>query len=238
MFRFMQGQTEILGQKAPEYFFAVMPWLVAAERLGWFAPPAENQGPWYTHKYDEEWGLHGELPLVSMLKSLPTIVRASGPVPEAWHGGRASDLLRFWDVRMDYMGVTYQPHVSGGPHWELVDAEWMSEEEGGQGYIFVRALDVGGEVIPDEAFVVSRDGTDDVVRTKGAIDDGWGDYALRAPLGTYRVAMEGDSDAVVGLGLGDEDNPRAWINGSFRLTFQWVDPHPPRDRRDPYWAGR
>lgn len=227
MFRFMQGGTDLLGKKVPDYFFAAMPWLIAARRINVWAEQAENQGPWFTHQYDQDWGLHGELPLVQMLVELPTCVRALGPVPARWTKPPwETEPGVEWDNRLKYLGVQRQS-IGGveGPYWKVVKARWYDEDEvgGAAGYIFVQALDEDGTPIEAAGFVVERPDARDAVVTKGQIDGYWGDYAMRGFLGTYAVRMEQGgypSEAVVGLGLGLEDDPRVWGRTAFRLVFR------------------
>jgi hypothetical protein len=233
MFKYMQGDREVLGKKVPDYYFAVMPWLIAAQRMGIGAPPAENQGPWFTHKYDQEWGLNGELPLVRMLKDLPPRVRQDGPTPARWRKPPTPDRSgRNWDRRLNYLGtgvklepvVAVQAGASGGPHWKLVEATWLDvEEAGGASQIFVKALDSAGNPLENAAFVVSRPGGQDPVTTKGRLDGFWGNYTMYGLLGTYSVAMTAGghpSERVTGVGLGSEEVPGAWSNTAFRFTFQ------------------
>ena len=227
MFRFVQGETEVLGKKVPDYFFAVMPWLIAARRINVWAEQAENQGPWFTHQYDRDWGLRGELPLVQMLKDLPRHVRADGPVPAQWAKPPwETEPGVEWDNRLKYLGVMRES-VGGveGPYWKLIKAQWYDHDEvgGAAGYIFVTALDENGTPIEAAGFVVERSGASDPVVTKGPIDGYWGDYGMHGFLGTYRVRMEHGgypSEAVVGIGLGLEDEPRVWARTAFRLVFR------------------
>jgi hypothetical protein len=248
MFRFVSGVCPLRGQHVPDYLFSVMPWLLAAERLCWYAPPAENQGPWFTDKYNEEWGLNGELPLVQMLRDDHGTPRADGPVPDPWNVTRASDVLgAAWDARLDYIGVQYVPaHMTLAGYWRLVRAEWRDEtESGGLPAIFVKALDEHGVPTENATFEVSRKGGDELhiyrPQTKGSIDGYWGNHPAFESLGAYAVQMDArDSDAVIGLGCGVEhpmDHP--WAATQFWLTFQWVPAFtPPRDRHDTYWRGR
>jgi len=242
MFKFMQGDREVLGEKVPDYYFAMMPWLIAAQRIGVLAVPAENQGPWFTHKYDEEWGLNGELPLVQMLKDLPSRVRQDGPLAQPWQKPLTPDKLgRNWDYRLNYLGegvkleraTDDQGNPPDGLYWRLVEAKWLDfEEAAGASQIFVKALDTAGEPLENAAFVVRRPDAQDPVLTKGAIDGFWGNYTMYGLLGTYRVEMtEGGhlSERVTGVGLGKEEVPDAWANTAFRFTFQLVEWAPDTD---------
>jgi hypothetical protein len=235
MFEFMQGDREVLGEKVPDYYFAMMPWLIAAQRIDVFAAPAENQGPWFTHKYDEEWGLNGELPVVQMLKDLPSRVRQDGPLAPQWQKPPTPDKSgRNWDYRLNYLGQGIRMEPPGqfsaavtGPRWKLAEAKWLSvEEAAGASQIFVKALDIDGNPLENAAFVVARPGAEDPVVTKGPIDGYWGNYTMYGVLGTYTVRMtEGGhpSEQVSGIGLGSEEVPNAWTNTAFRLTFQLAE---------------
>jgi len=239
MFKYMQGDREMLGSKVPDYYFAVMPWLIAAQRIGVLAMPAENQGPWFTHKYDQEWRLNGELPLVQMLKDLPSRVRQDGPLAPQWQKSAGpGSLNRDWDYRLNYLGAgvklepaadiqTAAAATGTGPRWQLVEARWLNQEEArGASQIFVKALGADGNPLENAAFVVGRPGAEDRVVTKGAIDGYWGNYTMYGLLGTYTVKMtEGDhpSERVTGVGLGSEEVPNAWTNTAFRFTFRLVE---------------
>ena len=117
--------------------------------------------------------------------------------------------------------------AAAGPHWKLVDARWLNEEEaGGASQIFVKALDADGAPLENAAFAVARSDAEDPVVTKGPIDDYWGNYTMYGLLGTYTVRMtEGGhpSEQVTGIGLGSEEVPNAWTNTAFRLTFQLTE---------------
>ena len=227
MFEYMDGTEPLLGDFVPDYFFCAMPWLIANYRMHVYQPPAEEQGPWFSHKYDDEWGLDGELPLVQMLKDLPGRVRQNGPVPAPWLVKRESDVLGdAWDSRLDWIGVRYVPWPSmNRPAWKLIEARWLDEEEAkGKCSIFVKALDERGNPLAGETFVVARDGGIDLVATKGAVDGYWGNCAMYGGLGTYAVSMNDLSDTVVGVGFGVEEPPHAPAPTSFEFVFQLRQP--------------
>jgi hypothetical protein len=241
MYKYMQGDRKVLDQYVPDYYFASMAWLIAVQRIGVAAPPAENQGPWFTHIYDQEWGLNGELPLVQMLKDMPSHLRQDGPVPALWHKAPTPDKLGHdWDARLNYLGVKLEParQATGGVsaagdgqasglYWKLVAGRWLNQEEAhGASQIFVKALDAHGDPIENATFVVKRPDAQDQARTKGAIDSYWGNYTMYGMLGTYKVEMaEGGypSEQVIGVGLGTEELPNAWSNTAFRFTFQLTE---------------
>jgi hypothetical protein len=212
----------------------MMAWLIAAERIGVLAPPAENQGPWFTHKYDQEWNLNGELPLVQMLKDLPSRVRQDGPLAPQWEERPITPekLGRDWDFRLNFLGAGVKLEAVGGPegdevsgpYWELVKASWLNLEEArGSSQVLVKALDADGNPIENAEFSVGRIDAQDPVRTKGPVDQYWGNYAMYGLLGTYSVEMtEGGypSDRVTGVGLGTEEVPDAWASTAFHFTFR------------------
>jgi hypothetical protein len=193
--------------------------------MGVFAAPAENQGPWFTHQYDQDFGLDGELPLVGMLKGLRTRVRADGPAPGQWEKPDYEVWMgQAWDHRLKYLGVTLDRAQGSGPHWRVVLAEWMDEDEvEGAGYLFVQALDTEGNPIERCRFRVSRCDAADTAETKGEIDGYWGNYRMGGLLGTYDVdVVDGQlpSDLVRGVGLGIEDDHRQVSRSAFRFVFQ------------------
>ena len=228
LFRFMDGSETVLGKTVPEYYFACMPWLIAAYRIGVWANPAENQGPWFTDKYNAEFGLHGELPLVQMLKEIGGRVRQEGPMPEQWMNSTwEQELGDAWDSRLKYLGVGLKAApvaAPRGPYWKLVSAQWQDQDEvRGAGYIFVQAEDEKGKLIENATFVVARRDASDWAPTKGEVDGFWGNYAMRGFLGTYNVSMKQGghpSETVTGLGLGLEDNHAVWTRTAFRLVFR------------------
>lgn len=245
MFKFASGETKTLDKRAPNYLFALMPWLIAARRMGWYADPAENQGPWFTDKYNEEWGLSGELPLVQILKDDPGTPRCSGPVPEPWKVKRSSDLLGCkWDERLDYIGVKYLPCLEENENcWKLVSAKWKDQwEAGGLPAIYVKALDEKGRPIENAEFIVSHGNDKRFIQTKGEIDNYWGNFGIHAVLGTYSAQMNNTSDIVARMGVGAEYPPEhPWAATQFWLTFRLKKPEirPVRtDFSDPYWRGR
>lgn len=67
---FMQGERQIHGISCPESYFAACHWLIANYRIGFMNPGWESQA-WYTDWWNNQFALHGELPLVAALKALP-----------------------------------------------------------------------------------------------------------------------------------------------------------------------
>ncbi len=56
------------NKSCPDYYFASMPWLIAAYQMGHPAPQWEV-ATWFTDWYNKDFGLHGELPIVQMLRN-------------------------------------------------------------------------------------------------------------------------------------------------------------------------
>ncbi|NOZ29094.1 MAG: carboxypeptidase regulatory-like domain-containing protein [Chloroflexi bacterium] len=72
-----EWQVEIcrfLQEEAPDYYFTCCTWLLASRGLGDFNP-TWDQMSWYTHAWDERFGLNGQLPVIQALKDLPSVSR-------------------------------------------------------------------------------------------------------------------------------------------------------------------
>ncbi len=72
-----EWQVEIcrfFQEEAPDYYFTCCTWLLASRPLGDFNP-AWDQMSWYTHAWDQQFGLNGQLPVVQALKDLPSVSR-------------------------------------------------------------------------------------------------------------------------------------------------------------------
>lgn len=59
---------------APPYYFAVCPWLAANYELGHLNPTWESQS-WFSHWWDAQFGLNGQLPVVDAVMAMPTLAR-------------------------------------------------------------------------------------------------------------------------------------------------------------------
>ncbi|MBN1218710.1 MAG: hypothetical protein JXM69_07270 [Anaerolineae bacterium] len=219
-------------EEGPDYYFACMPWLIAVARMGLWQIGFEQQGPWFTHQFDQQFGLNGELPLVQMFKDRPGKVRQDGPVPEAWNTFYTGPDLtgRNFDDRFKYL----KPQVflapvddPTKPHWRLVEARWADEQEAqGRAYVFVKALDEAGQPIEGATFQADRGDAIDRAQTKGSLDQYWGNYLMTGLLGTYKISMSDGflpSDRLINVGMGSEAQPQAYIATSFFLTFQKVE---------------
>jgi hypothetical protein len=223
IFRYIQ-------EEAPAYYFACMPWLIAVGRIGVTGQQFENQGPWYTHQFDQQFGLNGELPIVPRLKALESKVRQDGPLPPGMRNFYTGPDLtgRKFDDRFKYLEpqVLLEPVADASqPHWRLIEARWADDKEAaGKAYVFLRALDENGDPLEGALFQADRGDAVDKVETKGQVDQYWGNYLLTGTLGTYKISMAGDlpSDKLINVGLGNEVSPRDAIATSFFLTFQKV----------------
>lgn len=227
MFRFMQ-------KDAPDYYFACMPWLIAVKLMGIWHEGFENQGPWFTPHFNQQFGLDGELPIVPKLKALPSKVRQDGPVPEGFKYFEWSiDMTeRNFDDRLKYLVPKPEivEYMDGGDYWRLVEVRWRNKQEGASSHIFVRALDADGEIIEGADFMAYHGQDETRAVTKGKIDNGFGDILMTAPRPTYRVRMlEWPSDEIAGLGLGSEGEVGKWDPADFFLTYRLVSGQPEPD---------
>ena len=66
--------VKFLQDEAPPWYFTVCTWLLASKPMGDFNP-AWDQMSWYTHAWDLQFGLDGELPIVQLLKDTPAKIR-------------------------------------------------------------------------------------------------------------------------------------------------------------------
>lgn len=74
----MEMQIGIVRQMqsnlTPDWYFALCTWLIASRPLGDYTPAWETMS-WYTHWWDEQFGLTGRLPIIEALKALPPTAR-------------------------------------------------------------------------------------------------------------------------------------------------------------------
>jgi len=210
----------------PEYYFCSMPWFIAGYQMGVMASSYEPQGPWFTNWYDKEFGLKGELPVVSMLKSTPPKLRANGPAPAGMQNFYTGPDLtgRQFDDELKYLEpqVLLKPADNPTqPYWKLTAVQW---KEDGNGYMFIKCLDENGQPIEGQEFQAARQGGVDTVKTKGAVDQYWGNLAMYGALGTYTVTVNGlPSDALTNVGNGGE--APGYKSTTFWLTFQKTAAH-------------
>ena len=66
--------VKFLQDEAPPWYFSVCTWLLASVPMGDFNP-AWDQMSWYTHAWDLQFGLDGQLPIVQLLKDTPAKIR-------------------------------------------------------------------------------------------------------------------------------------------------------------------
>jgi len=245
MFQFIQGDLDLTLYQpdgstrtlhVPDYFFAVMPWHMGEKAFGLDTSGQWEQGAWFTHWHDEKFGLNGELPIIQMLRELPSRVRANGPVPPEWAQRKDLDPgLAEWDYRFKYLGpgIRLERAAADGPRWEVVAGYWQDRDEVHPthpmppGYIMVKVLDEKGDPIPDARVEIERPGERepvvDIIITKGAVDRFQGNYRMSATLGTYTVRVTHNdlpSDSVRNVGLGGEEPDSAFDQTSFLFIFQ------------------
>jgi hypothetical protein len=209
----------------PEYYFCSMPWFIAGYQMGVMASSYEPQGPWFTNWYDGEFGLKGELPVVSLMKSTPAKIRADGPVSAGMQNFYTGPDLtgRSFADELKYL----EPQVVLSPvddpsqnYWKLISVKW---KENGNGYMYIKCLDETGQPLEGQVFQAVRQGGIDVAPTKGAGDDYWGNLAMYGALGTYTVSIKDQpSDALKNVGNGGESP--GYKSTNFWLTFQKTTP--------------
>ena len=188
---------------------------------------------WFTHWHDQKYGLNGELPIIQMLRDLPSKVRVSGPVPPEWslRKGLVPEGVEPWDYRFSYLGqgIRVEQPAGGAMGWHVVEGYWQDKDERNPtyalppGYIMVKLLDETGNPIPDARVEIHRSDAADVIMTKGELDNFLGNYQMTATLGTYTVrVLHGDhpSAMVSGVGLGAEEPGSSFDQTSFLFVFQ------------------
>jgi len=74
--------THFLQEEAPPWYFTLCTWLLASAPLG-DLNPAWDQMSWFTHVWDLQFGLEGQLPIVQMLKDAPAEIRHELRAPVA-----------------------------------------------------------------------------------------------------------------------------------------------------------
>lgn len=240
MFRFLQGDVEmtinqpdgsVKSAPVPDYLFAVMPWHMGEKEFGLDTSGQWEQGAWFTHWYDQKFGLNGELPIIRMLRDLPSKTRADGPVPPEWAArkGLIPDVPT-WDHRLPYLGKGIQvKRNAAATKWTLVSGLWQDKSETNPkqampaGYILVKVLDAKGEPISDAKVEIDRGDAVDPILTKAKVDHYLGNYRMTATLGTYTVRVthqDYPSDEVFNVGLGGELPGSGFDPTSFCFTFQ------------------
>lgn len=229
--KLMNDMYRYIEEEAPDYYFTCMSWLIAVQRMGIWGDAFENQGPWFTHHFDKQFGLNGELPLVGKLRARPGRVRQDGPVPKGMQNFYTGPDLtgRHFDNRFKYLEpqVRLEPVADPSqPHWRLIEARWADEtESGGKAYVYVKALDENRQPIEGATFQADRRDAVDTANTKSELDQYLGNILMTGVLGTYQISMAQDglpSDKLVNVGLGNEVSPRDFVPTSFFLTFQKI----------------
>ncbi len=259
MFQFMQGDIDMTinlpngdteSHPVPDYFFAVMPWHMGERAFGFDTSGQWEQGAWFTHWYDKKFNLNGELPIIQMLRDLPSKVRADGPTPPVWQARKhLAAKVSEWDHRLMYLGngITVKHVKSDAAHWQVVSGLWQDKDELNpirplpQGYIMVKVVDENDDPIPNARVEISRETVTDTIHTKDWLDGFLGNYRMSATLGTYRLRVSHKgfaSDEVIGLGLGGEFPDSNFDMTSFLFTFKLVPAiveidSPPTDNPDP-----
>ncbi|MEM7028259.1 MAG: hypothetical protein AAF629_01610 [Chloroflexota bacterium] len=246
MFQFMQGDIDMeiykpdgstTSSPVPDYLFALMPWHMGERSFGLDTSGQWEQGAWFSHWHDHKYGLKGELPIIQMMRELPSKPRANGPVPAEWNqrGNSKPSGVTEWDYRFAYLGkiIGVTRTQSDGLTWRLIEGYWQDKDERNPkqalppGYVMIKVIDEDGNPIPDAQFTVTRgtgpDQVSDKVTTKGSMDNFLGNYYMSAPLGTYTVSITHDghpSDQIYNVGLGGEDPGSEYDQTSCLFVFQ------------------
>jgi hypothetical protein len=131
-----------------------------------------------------------------------------------------------WDHRLDtwlYPPVHLEPAAAepGQTYWRLVVAEWHSPDESGVGpYIYISTIDETGNPVAGQRVFVDNGGRTILVTEYKAGTDYGVTFPMYGTLGAYTCHVEGLSDRVVGLGLGERKGDKT--HTAFRLVFQWT----------------
>ncbi len=247
MFKFIQGDADMtinrpdgstISTPVPDYLFAVMPWHIGERAFGRDTSGQWEQGAWFTHWYDKKFGLNGELPIINMLRNLPPKTRTDGPVPPEWAKRQAvHPNVPEWDNRLIYLGdgIRVERAVvdTDAPKWEVISGLWQDKDELNpvrplpQGYIMVKVLDENEKPITGAKVVVMRrsdsETVEDIIETKGWLDEFLGNYRMTATLGTYSLKVihhDFPSDVIHNLGLGGEFPNSNFDTTSFLFSFK------------------
>jgi len=146
--------------------------------------------------------------------AMPSWSRTTSPVARASSSPRPLQ----WDPRLDEWGVRLKTARArrGQTVWRLVQAVYQDPtESSGNHNIYVELIDEQGRRIVGERAWVIWDGGQVPIYTKDKPAPEYAaDFPMYAKMGSYRVEVDGISDAVLGMGL----PVRHHVN--FLLTFQ------------------
>jgi hypothetical protein len=120
-----------------------------------------------------------------------------------------------------YPPVRLEPAAAepGQTYWRLVTAGWSSpDESGGIHYIYISTIDETGNPLPGQRVFVDNGGRTVLVTEYKAGTDYGVTFAMYATLGAYTCHVEGLSDRLVGLGLGERKGDKE--HTAFHLVFQ------------------
>jgi hypothetical protein len=130
-----------------------------------------------------------------------------------------------WDGRLDILlrpPVRLEPAAAepGQAYWRLVVAEWRSfpDESGGVPYIYISTIDETGNPLPGQRVFVDNGGRTILITEYKDGNDYGVTFPMYGTLGSYTCHVEGLSDRVVGLGLGEVKGAKE--HTAFWLVFQ------------------
>jgi hypothetical protein len=121
-----------LNGEAPDYYFASMPWIIAVKAVGYWQDYFEEQGPWYTDKFNYDFeNCKGQLPLVDMMTKAVWQDRADGPLPAHWQGignGENGGIKMWFDEYKEHY-LAEGPLNDAGEYDVIVDVLSPEKEE-------------------------------------------------------------------------------------------------------------
>lgn len=129
-----------------------------------------------------------------------------------------------WDHRLDtwlYPPVRLEPAAAepGQTYWRLVVAEWLNlDESGGAHFIYISTTDETGNPLPGQTVFVDNGGRTTLVTEYKAGTDYGVTFPMYGTLGSYTCHVEGLSDRVIGMGLGERKGDKE--HTAFHLVFQ------------------
>jgi hypothetical protein len=167
--------------------------------------------------------------------SLPPVIAASDPHPEAGHAlftpltqnqhKRLPPLD--WDPRLNEREAALVPAqvASGQGYWRLIKAVWFDETESqGMHHILVDTLDASGQRQAGVPVLIMNGGSF-TITTEAKPGERYAAnfpmYAL-APAYSARPNSGAPVDEVTGMGLGDLVHPDWPIHTSYGLTWRWT----------------
>lgn len=153
-----------------------------------------------------QWRLHGERVVI-------------GPQPPT-----QPPAGRVWDARLDRRGVTLHPVrvQSGQTYWRLVRADYRDRAQAqGKHHIYVDVLNESGQRVTGARLVARWDGGEAAFMSEAKPgEEAATNFPMFATGYGYSVKMDGPSDEVRGMGLGDIGSEHMAEHVAYFLVFQ------------------